>query len=173
MYCVVRYLQLFTNLLSSANTTHQCYFLLEPLKVLTLSHLVLYLLQAETCLHGGVACAHTAAKGSGAPQPPCPDVSLRPTASSYCNKDFKVPLCLRLLVFLTCFSERIEIPVVSLVRVAQYDESFHSTSKKIVIQAYNYDSIERLQTQLSASFLCKLLQAIVCWEQWRAMFDLI
>lgn len=99
----------------------------------TLSHLVLYLLQAETCLHGGVAYAHTAAKGSGAPQPPCPDASLRPTASSYCNKDVKVPLCLRLLVFLTCFPERIEIPVVSLVRVAQYDESFHSTSKKIVI----------------------------------------
>lgn len=34
------------------------------------------------------------AKGSRAPQPPCPYVSSRPTTSSDCKKDFKVQLCL-------------------------------------------------------------------------------
>lgn len=69
------------------------------------------------------------AKGSRAPQPPCPYIHVLLQAQTV-RKILKCNYVLCLLVCLGCFLGSIGIPVVSLVRVVHYEGSFHSTHLK-------------------------------------------
>lgn len=109
----------------------------KPLKAQTLSHLVLYLLQAETCLHNG---AVHVAKGSRAPQPLCHMFLHVLLQAQTVTKILKCNYVLCLLVCLACFLGSIGIPVVSLVKSSTLwrQLSFHTYRGKKNDRFINY-----------------------------------